>query len=224
MGDSVLGFWRKKSVVIALVFIIIVASVFGYSYYAGVIRWEAPKVERLMVGVMTLRGPILSSQNVSQYADIINRAKVNESIRAVVLSVDSPGGYADFTEMIYLDLLELKKEKPLVASIVSALSGGYYIAVAADHIYAGPTSAVGNIGLIGTGPPTLIPSEHVPGDRRLQGDRLLKAPLPIQHEPCPGELRLSRREREGRPPQALPNPAPKRHDLLGERSSGGGIG
>jgi len=183
MGDSVPGFWRKKSVVIALVFIIIVASVFGYSYYAGIIRWEAPKVERLMVGIMTLRGPILSSQNASQYADIISRAKVNESIRAVVLSVDSPGGYADFTEMIYLDLLELKNDKPLVASIVSALSGGYYIAVAADHIYVGPTSAVGNVGLIGTGPPTLIPSEEVleTGAYKVTGYSKLLFPYNMSH-------------------------------------------
>ena len=114
MEDNVLGFWRKKSAAIALVFIIIVASVFGYSYYAGIIRWEAPKVERLTVGVMTLSGPILSSQNASRYAEIINRVKVNESIRAVVLNVDSPGGFADITEMIYLDLLELKKEMTIV--------------------------------------------------------------------------------------------------------------
>ena len=183
MEDRVLGLWRKKSVVIALVFIVIVASVFGYSYYAGIIRVGVPEVKKLMVGIVTLRGPILSSQNTSRYADIINRAKVNESIGAVVLSVDSPGGYADYTEMIYLDLLELKKEKPLVVSIVSALSGGYYIAVAADYIYVCPTSTVGNVGLIGTGPPTLIPSEQVleTGAYKVTGYSKLLFPYNMSH-------------------------------------------
>jgi len=55
----------------------------------------------------------------------------------------------------------LGEKKPLVASITSALSGGYYIAVAADYIYALPTSLVGNVGVIGVGPPVLIPSERV---------------------------------------------------------------
>lgn len=45
------------------------------------------------------------------------------------MRVDSPGGYADLVEQIYLDLLELKRVKPLAASITFAASGGYYIAV-----------------------------------------------------------------------------------------------
>ncbi|MEM3647992.1 MAG: S49 family peptidase, partial [Thermoproteota archaeon] len=88
-------------------------------------------------------------------------AMFNESIRGVVLKVDSPGGYADLVEQVYLDLLELKTRKPLVASITMALSGGYYISVASDYIYAHPSAMVGNIGVIGVGPPILVPSETV---------------------------------------------------------------
>jgi protease-4 len=52
----------------------------------------------------------------------------------VVLRIDSPGGYAQLVEQIYLDVLELRKEKPVVASVVTALSGGYYVAVGAEYI------------------------------------------------------------------------------------------
>ncbi len=88
-------------------------------------------------------------------------AMLNDSVRGVVLKVDSPGGYADLVEQVYLDLLELRSRKPLVASITMALSGGYYISVASDYIYAHPSSMVGNVGVIGVGPPILVPSETV---------------------------------------------------------------
>jgi len=97
--------------------------------------------------------------------------------------VDSGGGYADYCEEIYLDLLELKAKKPLEASIITALSGGYYIAVAADHIYALPTSFVGSIGVIGTGPPILIPSESVleTGAYKVTGFSTLLFPFNMSH-------------------------------------------
>lgn len=75
--------------------------------------------------------------------------------------VNSPGGYANLIESIYLSILSLKKIKPVVCVAQLALSGGYYIAVAADYIYVYPTSYVGNIGVIGVGPPILVPSETV---------------------------------------------------------------
>ncbi len=156
MQNTNLRLWKKKSVVIAVVCILLIASVLGYLYCSGILRVEAKKN---IVGVVRVEDPILSSQIASQYTDIVNYAMLNEGVKAVVLVVDSPGGYTDLVEHVYLDLLELKKEKPLVASVVSALSGGYYISVAADYIYVCPTSTLGNIGVIGFAPPTLIPSE-----------------------------------------------------------------
>jgi len=152
---------ERRTVAIALACVLLLASGLGYLYYAGILRVEIPEVKKDVVGVIRVEGPILFSRNASQYADVINHAMINETVKAVVLVVDSPGGYADLIEQIYLDLVELKEEKPLVASVVSALSGGYYISVAADYIYVCPTSMVGNIGLIGVAPPTLIPSEWV---------------------------------------------------------------
>jgi len=112
-----------------------------------------------LVGVIHIEGSITSSDGTGGVTEAINEAISNSSLKAVVLRIDSPGGYAQLVEQIYLDVLELREEKPVVASIVTALSGGYYVAVGAEYIYTHPSSMVGNVGVLGTGPQTLMPSE-----------------------------------------------------------------
>ncbi len=78
---------------------------------------------------------------------MIRYVRDDSSIKAVVLQIDSPGGSAGVVEQIYLDLLRLRQCKPVVASVgASAASGGYYIAVAANIVYAEPTSILGSVG------------------------------------------------------------------------------
>ncbi|MGQ9597641.1 MAG: S49 family peptidase, partial [Thermoproteota archaeon] len=113
-----------------------------------------------IVGVIRIEGYIEDSQTTSSYANAINKAMLNESIKAVIVVIDSGGGYANYVEQLYLDFLKLREKKPLVASVTTALSGGYYIALAADYICATPTAFVGNVGVIGIGPPIVIPSEQ----------------------------------------------------------------
>ena len=115
--------------------------------------------KRDLIGIINITGVIQSSSGTQLYEAMVNYAMLNDSIKAVVLRIDCPGGSADLVEATYLDLLELKKMKPLVASLVLAASGGYYIAIAADYLYVEPTSVIGNVGVIGVGPSSLIPSE-----------------------------------------------------------------
>ena len=69
--------------------------------------------------------------------------------RAVVLEISSPGGEVTASEDLYFEVLRLRDSKPVVAAIHEiAASGAYYIASAADQIYAKPGSTVGNIGVI----------------------------------------------------------------------------
>lgn len=175
---------RRPVAALALACILLVSGL-GYLYYTevGYRYFAETKVRKDIVGVITVEGPILSSQTASGYTNIINQALLNDSVKAVVLRVDSPGGYADYIEQVYLDILELKEKKPVVASVVSALSGGYYISVAADYIYVHPTSMVGNIGVIGVGPPTLIPSEIVmeTGAYKFTGLSKLLFPFNLTH-------------------------------------------
>jgi len=125
--------------------------------YYGWSRW----LRRGYIGVIRIRGYILSPSVAEAYSELAREAMANDSIKAVVLVIDSFGGYSDYVEQIYLDLKELARRKPLVALLVNALSGGYYIAVAADYIFVHPTSFVGAVGVIALAPPMLIPSEVV---------------------------------------------------------------
>ncbi len=142
-----------------------------------------PVVQKGTVGIIRIEGYVETPSDVSLYTDLVNQAVHNDSVRAVVLVIDSGGGYADYVEQVYLDLMVLKETKPVVASIVTALSGGYYIAVAANYVYALPTSFVGSIGVIGTGPSTLIPSETTleTGPYKVTGFSALLFPYNMSH-------------------------------------------
>ncbi|MFN0131943.1 MAG: S49 family peptidase [Phycisphaerales bacterium] len=73
-----------------------------------------------------------------------------EMIKGVVVRIDSPGGSATASEVIWQGLRRVAAEKPVWVSVGSmAASGGYYIAVAGDTIYVNPSSIVGSIGVVG---------------------------------------------------------------------------
>ncbi len=106
-----------------------------------------PLIPRPTVATITISGTILNQTYVDGILDDLQNARDDSSIKAVVLRIDSPGGGASAAEQIYLDVLRLRQQKPVVTSIgIQAASGGYYIAVASNYIYAEPTSQVGSIG------------------------------------------------------------------------------
>jgi protease IV len=81
---------------------------------------------------------------------VLKRLEKDDSVRAVVLRIDSPGGSALASDLIWHELRKLEKKKPLIVSVGEmAASGGYYMASAADRIVAERTSIVGSIGVLG---------------------------------------------------------------------------
>src|SRR5204863_464110 len=84
------------------------------------------------------------------YRDLIRKARLDKSIKAIVFRVNSGGGSALASENIWRELALAKKEKPVVVSFGDvAASGGYYISCAADSIFALPTTITGSIGVFG---------------------------------------------------------------------------
>ncbi len=80
--------------------------------------------------------------------DAIRQAEADASVKAIVLRVDSPGGSALASDLIWNELS--KSKKPLIASMSDvAASGGYYISMAANKIYAEPGTLTGSIGVVG---------------------------------------------------------------------------
>ena len=112
-----------------------------------------PAIPRPKVAIIPISGAIMDQSYTDNILDALRRAGDDRSIKAVVLQIDSPGGGAPVVEQIYLDVLRLRGKKPVVASVGSmAASGGYYIAIAAENIYAPPTAEVGSVGVISTLP------------------------------------------------------------------------
>lgn len=83
----------------------------------------------------------------------LRKAREDEDVQAIVLRVDSPGGSALVSDIIWREIERTKEIKPVVVSMGDvAASGGYYIAVGADKIFAEPTTITGSIGVFGTVP------------------------------------------------------------------------
>ncbi|WP_437998247.1 S49 family peptidase [Sorangium sp. So ce185] len=102
---------------------------------------------------MTASGmPLGSSDGIGEreLGRIIARLTKDTSAKAVVLRIDSPGGSALASDLLWQKLMRLREEKPLVVSIGGmAASGGYYLACAGTKILAEPTSIIGSIGVVG---------------------------------------------------------------------------
>lgn len=83
----------------------------------------------------------------------LRQLREDETIKAVVLRVNSPGGSAYGSEQIWREVVLLKEKKPVIVSMSDyAASGGYYISCAADCIVADPTTLTGSIGIFGMFP------------------------------------------------------------------------
>lgn len=123
--------------------------------------------------------------------EAVNEAAADKSIKAIVLRVDSPGGSALASDLMWFALEKAKEKKPVVVSMGDvAASGGYYIACNADKIVAEPSTVTGSIGVF-MGKPILsgfynwvgVSTEYVTRgknsgifreDRKWEGDELAK--------------------------------------------------
>jgi protease-4 len=83
----------------------------------------------------------------------IRKARTDDKVKAIVLRVNSPGGSALASDVIWRETVLAKKSKPVIVSMGDlAASGGYYIACAADSIFAQPNTITGSIGVFGIVP------------------------------------------------------------------------
>ena len=82
--------------------------------------------------------------------EAFEKVRTDDSVRAVVLRIDSPGGSALASDLIWREVMLTQDEKPVVVSMGDvAASGGYYIAMAAGTIVAHPSTLTGSIGVFG---------------------------------------------------------------------------
>lgn len=98
------------------------------------------------IGVLEVEGAITDSRRLVEQIDDF---RDQSNVKAVIVRVDSPGGGVGPSQEIYSELKQLAAEKPVIVSMGSvAASGGYYIAVASQRIFANPGTITGSIGVI----------------------------------------------------------------------------
>lgn len=131
-------------------------TLYTTSELAHVERTESKAKDK--VAVVYLEGNIYSESGEGivdkQVLKQLKKIQQDDNVKAVVLRVNSPGGSADASELIWHGV-QLLKEKglPVVVSMGDyATSGGYYISCNADYIYAEPTTLTGSIGIFGVVP------------------------------------------------------------------------
>ena len=108
------------------------------------------------IAVIIASGEIVSgkSENGSMgsttIANAIREARLDKNVKAIVLRVNSPGGSALASDVMWREVMLTKQVKPIVASMSDvAASGGYYISMACDRILAEPNTITGSIGVFG---------------------------------------------------------------------------
>ncbi len=133
----------------------------GFGDYLAQMRMLKPKPKQdSNIAIVVASGEILDgSQPPGQIGGdstsaLLRRALRDDSVKAVVLRVDSPGGSAFASEVISETVEALQAEgKPVIASMSGlAASGGYWISANADRIFASPTTITGSIGIFGMFP------------------------------------------------------------------------
>lgn len=120
------------------------------------IAFDNPITEK--VAVVVAKGTIVDGERKAgeiggdSTAALLRKARLDEKVKAVVLRIDSGGGSMFASEVIRAEVLALKAAgKPVIASMSSvAASGGYWIASAANEIWAAPSTITGSIGVFGS--------------------------------------------------------------------------
>ena len=111
------------------------------------------------IAVVYARGPILYGEGTENiiaqgvFVETLETLAKDDWIKAVVLRIESPGGSALTSELLWRAIENLKEKKPFIVSMGNvAASGGYYIAAGADQIFADPLTITGSIGVFATLP------------------------------------------------------------------------
>jgi protease-4 len=152
--------WRIGAEIIFLIACLVVGLVLSERF--------APKP---IIGVVRFEGLIVPS-SAQQMWKILDTARQDPRVAGVVMEIASFGGDAGSSEKLYYAMVRLRQEKPMLVVIDGeATSGGYYMAVAGNKIYAPAASAVGNVGVWMSRPtdPVLLPDILSTGPYKLSG-------------------------------------------------------
>jgi protease-4 len=117
---------------------------------------NTPEYSKEKIAIIFASGDIVSGNGdegtigSERISKAIRKARLDNNVKAIVLRVNSPGGSALASDVIWREMVLAKKAKPVVVSMGDvAASGGYYISCAASKVFADPNTITGSIGVFG---------------------------------------------------------------------------
>ena len=159
----------------------------GFRHYLQTLPPEVPSTQN--IALITAQGPIVMGEDrnvaaADNLVALIRQAREDQSVAALVLRIDSPGGSALASEMIREELeVAQQHDKPVIASMGPvAASGGYWIASTANRIIAHPTTITGSIGVVGL----FLTFEQTLSDIGIESDGVGSLPLTGSASPLSG--------------------------------------
>jgi len=140
-------FWNKKTILLTI-FIILAGLILYKAYKRGQGSDESRSVSKNEILHLEINGVIMNGKkflhNLKKYAK-------DDSVKAIVVEINSPGGAVGPSQEIYYELIRAKKEtkKPIICVSTGLMaSGGYYSALGCDQILVAPGAMIGSIGVI----------------------------------------------------------------------------
>lgn len=132
-------------------------NILSYSKYQdNLAAEEEAKETENKVAVLIANGEILGGEgNESRigsksFVKEIKKLREDEDVKAIVIRINSPGGSSTASDIMWREIMLTKEKKPVIASMSNvAASGGYYMAMPCDKIFALPTTITGSIGIFG---------------------------------------------------------------------------
>lgn len=148
--------------------------VIGLGIAAGVLVFIYLFPGRPQVGVIEIPYTVLNEESAWAIGEYLDYARQDDSIKAVVIKLTSPGGGASASEHLYFETRRLRSQKPVVMVMNGLVaSGGYMMAMGTSYTYAKTASLVGNVGVVSSVGPLIpeLPGEEVvfSGPHKLSG-------------------------------------------------------
>ena len=152
-----------------------VPAVAGLGIAAGVLIFVYAFPGKPKVGVIHVPYTVINELSAYGITEYLHYALREDSIKAVVIKLNSPGGTATASERLYLETRELREKKPVVVVMNDLVaSGGYLMSMGASYLYTQPSSLTGNVGVVSRIGPFIppIPDESVvfSGPHKLDGN------------------------------------------------------
>ncbi|MBI5026332.1 MAG: signal peptide peptidase SppA [Nitrospirae bacterium] len=110
-------------------------------------KWLSRRLPIGRIAIVPFSG-VLSTKTVEPYLRLLKAIEYSKYIKGGIFQIESPGGNAYASEMLYFSLKRLSEKKPVYCYLLMAASGGYMAVCGAEKIFAPPTALIGSIGVL----------------------------------------------------------------------------